>query len=66
VGAAVMGYDPRAGHGQFPFQGDNHLLWAAEAGIGTNDPARIEVAGLSIKDAFCRFRTPPATAGKPS
>jgi uncharacterized protein (DUF362 family) len=66
VCAAVMGYDPLAGHGQFPFPGDNHLLWAAEAGIGTHDPARIEVAGLKIKDAMCKFRTPPARTGKPS
>jgi len=63
---AAMGYDPLAGHGQFPFPGENHLLWAAEAGIGTHDPARIEVAGLKVKDALCRFRTPPATTGKPT
>ena len=64
VGAAAMGYDPLAGHGQFPFQGENYLQWAAEAGIGTNDTSRIEVAGLTIKDALCRFRTPTASAGK--
>ena len=57
--AAAMGYHPEAGHGQFPFPGENHLLWAAEAGIGTNDPARIEVAGLSLKEARFPFRPPP-------
>jgi hypothetical protein len=66
VGAAVMGYDPRAGHGQFPFQGENYLQWAAEAGIGTNDFSRVEVAGLTIKEALCRFRTAPGGAGKGS
>jgi uncharacterized protein (DUF362 family) len=66
VCTAAMGYDPLSGHGQFPFPGENHLLWAAEAGIGTHDIARIEVVGLKIKDALCRFRTVPATTGKPS
>ena len=66
VCAAAMGYNPMAGHGQFPFPAENHLKWAAEAGIGTHDPARIEVAGLSIKDALCHFRAPPANAAKPS
>ena len=66
VCTVAMGYNPLAGHGQFPFPGENHLQWAAEAGIGTHDTARIEVVGLKIKDALCRFRTPPATTGKPS
>ena len=60
VCAAAMGYDPTVGHGRFPFPGENHLLWAAEAGLGTNDARRIEVAGVSIKDAYCRFRKLPA------
>jgi uncharacterized protein (DUF362 family) len=59
VCAAAMGYDPTVGHGQFPFPGENHLQWAAEAGLGTRNPARIEVAGLSLKDARFPFRTPP-------
>jgi uncharacterized protein (DUF362 family) len=63
VCAAVMGYDPTVGHGRFPFPGENHLKWAAEAGIGTNDPSRIEVAGLSLKEALYPFRVPSA---KPS
>jgi uncharacterized protein (DUF362 family) len=64
--AVVMGYDPLVGHGQYPFPGENHLLYAAEAGLGTRDPARIEIAGLSIKNARCPFRTPPGKADKPA
>ena len=60
VCAAVMGYQPTAEHFQFPFMGENHLKWAAEAGIGTNDSSKIEVAGLSIKEARFVFRPAPA------
>jgi len=35
-----MGYDPQAGHGQFPFQGDNHLRLLASAGAGAIDASR--------------------------
>ena len=66
VCAAAMGYDPLAGHGRFPFPGENHLQWAAEAGIGTHDPARIEVVGLSLKTARYPFMVPPASSAKPS
>lgn len=52
VCTAVMGFDPRAASSQFPFQGDNHLQLLADRGIGTNDPSRIEIAGLSIKEAL--------------
>ncbi len=55
IGAAVMGYDPMADHGQFPFQGENHLKLLARVGAGTIDPARIEVRGLSIKEALFPF-----------
>ncbi len=64
VCAAAMGYDVTVGSGQFPFPGENHLRWAAEAGLGTNDAKRIEVAGLSLAEARCKFRIPPATPGK--
>jgi len=47
----LMGFDPQADHSQFPFQGDNHLRLLAEGGIGTNDPKRIEVLGLPLKEA---------------
>ncbi len=62
VCAAAMGYDPMAGHGRFPFPGENHLKWAAEAGLGTHDPARIELVGLKLKEARYPFRTPPTKA----
>jgi uncharacterized protein (DUF362 family) len=62
IGAAAMGYDPTVGHGQFPFPGENHLKWAAEAGIGTREPSRIEVVGLTLKEARFPFRTPPSTS----
>jgi uncharacterized protein (DUF362 family) len=55
VATAVMGYDPQAGHGQFPFPGDNHLLLLAQAGVGTIDPKRIEVRGLPVEKALFPF-----------
>jgi uncharacterized protein (DUF362 family) len=56
VGAAVMGYDPRAPKGVSPFtKCDNTLLLAEAAGIGTADLRNIEVAGVSIEDARFRF-----------
>lgn len=53
VGTAVMGYpDPRAVRGLKPFAFcDNHLLLAEQAGLGTADLARIDVRGLSLKEA---------------
>ncbi|HUT93139.1 MAG TPA: hypothetical protein VMY37_26985 [Thermoguttaceae bacterium] len=58
VATAVMGYDPQAPHAHFPFPGENHLRLLAGVGVGTNDPDRIEVAGLSIKEALHPFRRP--------
>ncbi len=55
VATAVMGYNPQAPAGADPFPGDNHLQLAALAGLGTNDPARIEVRGLSIEQARFPF-----------
>src|SRR6201994_3770005 len=63
VGMAVMGYDPYAERGTPPFiRGDNSLRFAEEAGIGTRDLKRIEVVGLSIKDAHIDFG--PGAVGK--
>ncbi len=60
---AVMGYDPYAERGTSPFiQGDNSLRVPEEAGIGTRDLKRIEVVGLSIKDAHINFG--PGAVGK--
>jgi len=62
VCTAVMGYDPQAEHGQFPFPGENHLRLAGQAGVGQIDPARIEVRGLSIREALVPFTPPPEAA----
>jgi uncharacterized protein (DUF362 family) len=53
VSMAVMGYDPKADRGAKPFvRGDNTLKLVEAQGIGSTDLDRIEVAGLSIKDAY--------------
>jgi uncharacterized protein (DUF362 family) len=53
--AAAMGYDPLAGHFQFPFPGENHLLLLAQAGVGAIDPKSIEVRGLTLEKAVFPF-----------
>lgn len=60
VGTAVMGFENvRAERGTIPFKpGDNHLLMAERAGLGTADLARIDVAGEPI--AKVRSREFPA------
>jgi uncharacterized protein (DUF362 family) len=70
VAAAVMGFDPRAKRGEGPFHvpykshgqmpgdplaADNPMLLAEAVGIGSADLKRIEVAGLSVKDALFDF-----------
>lgn len=63
VGMAVMSYDPRADRGTSPFIRGNNMLKLAEAvGIGTTDLNRIEVVGVSIKDARIDFG--PGAVGK--
>jgi hypothetical protein len=63
VGMAVMGYSPQADRGTSPFiRGDNSLKLAEAVGIGTTDLNRIEVAGMSIKDARINFG--PGPVGK--
>ena len=50
---AVMGYDPHADRGTAPFlRGDNTLKLCEAEGVGSTDLNRIEVAGLSIKEAL--------------
>ncbi len=57
VATAVMGYDPRSPKGQAPFEKcDNTLLLAEARGLGSAELKRIEVLGLSIKDATYNFR----------
>ena len=57
VSVRVMGYaDPLAPRGTPPFAFcDNHILLAAEAGLGVGDVARIDVRGESIGDVVTRF-----------
>ncbi len=57
VGTALMGYDdPRALRGTKPFHFcDNHLLMAEQAGLGPADLTKIEVLGISIKEARVRY-----------
>ncbi len=63
VGMAVMSYSPQAGRGTSPFiRGDNTLKLAEAVGIGTADLNRIEVLGLSLKQAQINFG--PGTVGK--
>jgi uncharacterized protein (DUF362 family) len=60
VSMAAMGYDPRADRGTRPFlRGDNTLKLCEAKGIGTTDLARIEVRGLSIKEALHDFGPGP-------
>jgi len=56
VGAALMGYNPRAPKGSTPFERcDNTLLLAEQLGVGTADLDKIDVRGLSVKEAAVRF-----------
>jgi uncharacterized protein (DUF362 family) len=57
VGAAVMGYNPRAERGTPPFQKCDNILRLAEAhGVGTTDLKRIDIRGVPIEQALYRFR----------
>jgi uncharacterized protein (DUF362 family) len=50
---AVMGYDPHADRGTKPFvRGDNTLKLCEAVGVGSTDLSRIEVAGLSVREAL--------------
>jgi uncharacterized protein (DUF362 family) len=52
VATAIMGYDPRAARLTHPFDhGDNFLLLAERAGLGSADLSQIDVRGLSIEKA---------------
>ncbi|MBV9083424.1 MAG: DUF362 domain-containing protein [Acidobacteriaceae bacterium] len=63
VGMAVMSYSPQADRGASPFiRGDNSLKLAEAVGLGTTDLNRIEVVGLTIKDAKIDFG--PGAVGK--
>ncbi len=62
IATAVMGFNPQAAHGRAPFPGENHLRLLAEKGIGTNDPAEIELTGLSLKEAVYPYQPHGAAA----
>ena len=52
----VMGFDPMADRGTPPFENaDSTLALAERAGIGTRNLARIEVAGLPLKEPAFDF-----------
>jgi uncharacterized protein (DUF362 family) len=55
IATAVMGYDPLAKAASKPWYGDNYLELLARAGLGTHDPARIEVAGLPLEEALFEY-----------
>jgi uncharacterized protein (DUF362 family) len=55
IATAVMGYDPLAPTRQKPWYGDSHLALLARAGVGTIDPARIEVLGVPLRDALFEY-----------
>jgi uncharacterized protein (DUF362 family) len=63
VAVGVMGYDPQAKYGERPFPGENHLNLLARAGAGTNDLARIEVRGLSLREALHEYEPELKTPG---
>ena len=64
VGMAVMGYDTYAERGSSPFIRRRQLPASRSSSrtIGTRDLKRIEVVGLSIKDAHIDFG--PGAVGK--
>lgn len=56
VGAAVMGFDPRAPKGTGAFvRCDNTLLLAEQLGLGSADLRAIEVRGTPLRDAVTPF-----------
>ncbi len=59
IAMVCMGYDPQAKKATGPFPGDNHLALAARRGLGTNDPKRIEVVGLTLAQAHYPFGWEP-------
>lgn len=64
VCTAVMGYDPRAARGAKPFlRGDNCLLLAEAVGLGPADLGRIEIVGLTLKEAVYDYG--PGPTGQP-
>jgi len=63
IATVCMGYDPQGPRATGPYPGDNHLALAARRGIGTNDPKRIEVVGLTLAEARHPFNWEPKERG---
>jgi len=58
VSTALMGFDPDASSGSYPFSyADNHLLLAREAGLGTNRLSEISTVGAEIANHVYAFNT---------
>jgi len=62
---AAMGYDPTAGHGEFPFMGENHLALLANKGVGTHVVEDIEVRGVPLREAVFPFNPQRRKIGTP-
>jgi len=58
VSTVLMGFDPDAPSGSYPFSyADNHLLLAREAGLGTNRLSEISTVGAEIARNVFPFKT---------
>ena len=55
IGAAIMGFDPRAVKAGVFAHCENHLMHAEQRGLGIADPDRIEIRGVSLADARCPY-----------
>ncbi len=55
VGTAIMGFDPLATRTGVFAGCENHLMLADQRGLGTADPARIEIRGVGLADARCPY-----------
>jgi uncharacterized protein (DUF362 family) len=56
--AMIMGFNPDAPSGTFPFTGgENHIMLARLAGLGTNLSAEIGVSGPSVEELLYKFKT---------
>lgn len=60
VAASLMGFNPAAPSGKFPFlHGENHLHLAAETGLGTLDLSQTGISGPPIKEIAYKFKPVP-------
>jgi hypothetical protein len=61
VMTALMGFDPLAKAKEKPWHGYNTLELLERAGVGTRDPAKIEVIGMSLREGL--FEYDPSVRG---